>query len=238
MVLGLDISTSVTGWAILASDGFMIDIGHIDFKKCNTIWEKVDKALLELTDICALHKPVCFFIEESLQGFRPGFSSAATLLLLAKFNGLLSYKVRELLKIDPVYISSSEARKLCGIKLLQKKKHPRALGHKEQTFEHVSSTFLKDKIWVEKRFADQKKHLVDRVMDFCLDECDAFVIAKAGLSKLNKSSVEDKISNSVHCKRENTLHRGGVRKGRRSKKPEQHTGCLPDMQQSETDKQT
>ena len=31
------------------------------------------------------------FIEENLQAFRPGFSSAKTLLTLARFNGIVSY---------------------------------------------------------------------------------------------------------------------------------------------------
>lgn len=195
MIIGLDISTSCIGWAVLDGDGELVAIGHINFKDANTLWEKADKAMEQLGMICDTHGPTAFYIEESLQGFRPGLSSASTLLTLAKFNGLLSFFMRQKLGRDPVYIPSAKARKLCGIKLLQKNKHPHAYGHKEQTFEAISGGLLAGHSWKEKRNAPADAPLVRRVVDSAMDEVDAFVIARAGWlmntgRDVNKDSAE------------------------------------------------
>lgn len=191
MILGLDISTSCTGWTILSDDGELVEIGHIDFKGGPNFWEKVDHAMLVLDGICEKHKPSVFYVEESLQGFRPGLSSASTLLTLAKFNGLLSFFVRQKVGKDPYYISSAEARRACGLKMLQKKKHPKAYGHKEQTFESISAGLLKTHVWPERRGVDPTKPLTERVPTWAMDECDSYVIARAGWA-LNKKAKTDK----------------------------------------------
>lgn len=186
LVLGLDISTSITGWTVLGDDGCVIDMGHVDFKDCTTIWEKVDKAHAAIEEICRKFSPKHFFIEESLQAFRPGLSSASTLLTLAKFNGLLSFHLRKCIGKDPRYISSGEARKKCGVKTVQKKKDPHGLGHKEQTFNQIVVGPLRGKTWPEKRGAVQTETYAQRVVTWALDECDSFVIAYAGWHMLNK----------------------------------------------------
>lgn len=191
MILGLDISTSCTGWTILSDEGELVEIGHIDFKGGQNFWEKVDHAMLILDGVYEKHRPTAFYIEESLQGFRPGLSSASTLLTLAKFNGLLSFFMRQKVGLDPVYISSAEARRACGIKLLQKKKHPRGYGHKEQTFEAISAGLLREHAWAERKSADPAKPLVERVSTWAMDECDSYVIARAGWA-LNKKAKTGK----------------------------------------------
>lgn len=185
VVLGLDISTSCTGWTILAPDGTVAAMGHIDFKGCASFWQKVDHALEQLAVIAV--GPSHCFIEESLQSFQPGMSSASTLLTLGKFNGLLSYAVRQTMKKDPFYISASQARKACGVKLTQKKKSPFNHGHKQQTFTAISGGLLKGREWPMKRTADPNLPLVENVVPWALDECDSFVIAYAGWLSLNTS---------------------------------------------------
>lgn len=191
MILGLDISTSCTGWTVLSDDGELVDIGHIDFKGSPNFWEKVDHAMLILDDVHERHRPTAFYVEESLQGFRPGLSSASTLLTLAKFNGLLSFFMRQKIGRDPVYISSAEARRACGLKMLQKKKHPHGWGHKEQTFDMISGGLLKAHVWPDRRNADPTKPLVERVPTWAMDECDSYVIARAGWA-LNKKGMSGK----------------------------------------------
>ena len=51
-----------------------------------------------------------------MQAFRPGFSSAKTILVLAKFNGIISWLCDDVLGKRPEYINVLTARKLCGIK--------------------------------------------------------------------------------------------------------------------------
>ena len=57
------------------------------------------------------------YIEQSLQSFRSGFSSAKTISTLARFNGIVSWLVFDQLQIKPEYIAATSARKLCGIKV-------------------------------------------------------------------------------------------------------------------------
>lgn len=57
------------------------------------------------------------YIEQSLQSFRSGFSSAKTLSTLSRFNGIVSWLVFDQYGIQPEYIAATSARKLCGIKV-------------------------------------------------------------------------------------------------------------------------
>ena len=236
--LGLDISTSCTGWTVLGEEGELIKMGHILFKGCATLWDKVDLAREALAEVQAEFAPAQVFIEESLQGFRPGMSSANTLLMLAKFNGIISYDMRHLTGVDPVYISSGEARKRCGVKLIrEKKKHPRQLGYKHQTFNVISSGLLDGYSWPEKKGKDDPAAtLAERVVDWALDEVDSYVIARAGwLSTLNKTVRTEKNKEDVRPLRQSKVHRKGVRKGGRDSQPDEHSGDVPNLPSAESE---
>ena len=45
MILGLDISTSITGFAIVDKSGKLLYTGHIDTRKEKNIFDKVDHQL-------------------------------------------------------------------------------------------------------------------------------------------------------------------------------------------------
>lgn len=174
-ILGLDISTSIVGYTILNDDFSIVEIGHIDFKKCNTFWEKVDFGIKELESIVKKHLPERSFIEEPVQSFSPGHSSAGTIITLSKFNAILSYNVRESIKIDPLHITAAEARKLCGLKMQQKKKCGKS--HKEQVFEQISSPM---------GYLGHMKFELTRtgtIKPWVYDEVDSYVIARAGIIK-------------------------------------------------------
>ena len=51
MILGLDISTSCTGWSILSPVGSLIDIGYIRLAKQETIYQKAESVKNELNRI-------------------------------------------------------------------------------------------------------------------------------------------------------------------------------------------
>ena len=148
-IIGLDVSTSITGVCILdtslQTDSANSHISHldkIDLKKYSTLWEKADAVSLEL---CNLRKTYDgnfnVFLEEPLMGFRTGMSSAATITTLMRFNGIVSYISREIFKVDPQYISSATARKLCGIKMQKTSKA--GMSGKEQVFKYMSENDLK-----------------------------------------------------------------------------------------------
>ena len=118
MILGLDISTSITGYTIV-DNGKIVLNGAWDTRKYKNFFDKVvhvkdglDKIRKEYgTRITAV------YIEQSLQSFRSGFSSAKTLSTLSRFNGIVSWLVFDQYGIQPEYIAATSARKLCGIKV-------------------------------------------------------------------------------------------------------------------------
>jgi hypothetical protein len=172
-LIGLDISTSITGWTVLSlDDGSVEDMGYIDLRKLKNLWLKTDKSILELSELTKKYNIQHIFVEESLQMFRSGMSSSKTLSTLAKFNGLLSYGVRNLAEQEPQYLSASSARKTCGI---QVRRGPDQLPAKKQAFKWVTEKLKKD--WpVTKK---------GNIQQYCYDQADSFVIATAGWLQLN-----------------------------------------------------
>ena len=123
MILALDISTSITGVTLLDKEGNRIFTGYTDTRKEIGFFNKVEKQKNEILNIIEVH---CgdnnkfierIFIEQSLQAFRPGLSSAKVILALAGMNRTLSYLLYEALGLEPEYIGASTARKACGIKI-------------------------------------------------------------------------------------------------------------------------
>ena len=79
MILGLDISTSNVGFCILGTDGELVEATATSFSKNKTIFEKASEVKLKLGDIKSELPITRILIEENLQAFRPGFSSAKTI---------------------------------------------------------------------------------------------------------------------------------------------------------------
>lgn len=177
LVLGLDVSTSITGICLLDKSvkpddagSHILHLDRIDLKKHSTLWNKSDAVSLELS---AIHKKFAgdfeVFLEEPLMGFRTGMSSAATITTLMRFNGIVSYISREIFKVDPRYISSATARKSCGIKMQKTSKA--GMSGKEQVFKYMSEHDLKHVDWPKKKNGE--------AADWSRDATDAYVIARA-----------------------------------------------------------
>jgi len=105
------------------------------------------------------------YIEQSLSRFRPGFSSAKTLLTLSKFNGIVSWLCYDIYEIEPEYLSVTPARKAVGITV------PRGENAKE-----IVLNFLLDN---EDSFSvEYTKHGNPKPGSY--DRADSIVIARAG----------------------------------------------------------
>ena len=173
MILGLDISTSITGYTIV-DNGKIILNGAWDTRKYKNFFDKVvhvkdglDKIRKEYgTRITAV------YIEQSLQSFRSGFSSAKTLSTLSRFNGIVSWLVFDQYGIQPEYIAATSARKLCGIKV-----------SRGQKAKQVVLKFLLDN---EPSFViDYTRNGNPKPESY--DKADSIVIAKAGVICERKS---------------------------------------------------
>ena len=96
MILGLDISTSCTGWCILNDSGTLVAMGSIKLAGSKSVYDKTEMVKKSFSDIKEKHPISHIYVEENLQAYRPGFSSAKTILALAKFNGIVSYVANEI----------------------------------------------------------------------------------------------------------------------------------------------
>ena len=165
MILGLDISTSITGYTILDDAGEIIACDHIDLRKEKNFFNKIQMVNARLEDLLVDYNIEHVYIEQSLQSFRSGFSSAQTLSLLSKINGIVSWLCYNLFGGEPHYLAATSARKLCGIKV-----------PKGQKAKAVSLQFVIDNVpgfeVQYTRHGNPRPGYADR--------SDSYVIAKAG----------------------------------------------------------
>ena len=91
-VLGLDVSTSCTGYCLMyvepSQRTSVKEIGYILISKDKDPYVKAQKVRSLLSNLSEKYQIDKVFIEENLQSFRSGFSSASTLSTLSKFNGI------------------------------------------------------------------------------------------------------------------------------------------------------
>jgi len=186
MILGLDISTSITGIAVVA-DGQLVYYDSIDLRKHTGMFKKAREMKEKIMDLFEMYQcdnnftigigaseyPIeHIFIEQPFTFFKSGGSSAKTMATLQRFNGIVSWMIYELFEIEPQYVGASQARKLCGIKV------PRGQKAKQVVLEHLLET--------EKAFKiEHTVHGNPKPESF--DRADAIIIAKAGNEIIQKN---------------------------------------------------
>ena len=178
MILGVDISTSITGFAIVA-DNVLVYYDSIDLRKHKGFFAKTIAIKEKLMDIFEMYQldndhklrgnsdfPIeHIYIEQSLHMFMGGKSSAKTLSTLTRFNGVVAWLLFELFEIEPEFIGASTARKTVGIKV------PRG--------EKAKQVVLKYLLDNEPTFKIQYTHKGNPKPE-SYDRADAIIIARAG----------------------------------------------------------
>ena len=165
MILGLDISTSITGATVINENGKVVYNEAWDLRKYKEFFQKAEVIkgkIWELEDTFLIKE---IYIEQSLQSFRSGFSSAKTLSTLSRFNGVVSWLCYDILKLKPEYIAATSARKKCGIKV------PKGTKAKQVIIQYVLDNVPSVLIEYTKH-GNPKPH--------CFDKADSWVIANAG----------------------------------------------------------
>lgn len=175
----MDVSTSITGFAIVA-DEQIVYYDSIDLRKHKNIFDKtiaIKEKILDLYEMYQLDNdgdlslgdsryPIQhIYVEQPFTFFNSGGSSAKTMAILQKFNGIVSWLLFEIFEIRPEYIGATAARKQAGIKV------PRGQKAKKVVLEHLLETEPAFKIEYT-RHGNPKPESYDRA--------DAIVIAKAG----------------------------------------------------------
>ncbi len=179
MILGLDISTSITGFAVVG-DGQLLHYSSIDLRKHKGVFDKANALKVYIEDLFENYQlnqedsqgwgessfPIeHIYIEQPLHMFMKGKSSAKTLSALMTFNGIVSWLIYELFEIEPQYIAATSARKHCGIKVKRGEK--------------AKEVVLKNLLDNEKAFHIEYTKFGNPKPD-SYDKADAIVVAKAG----------------------------------------------------------
>lgn len=181
MILGVDVSTSITGFAVIA-DEQLVYYDSIDLRKYKNVFDKtiaIKEKILDLYEMYQLNNddnssagfgdakfPIeHIYIEQPFTFFNSGGSSGKTMAALQRFNGIVSWLLFEVFEIRPEYIGATSARKQVGIKV------PRGQKAKQVVLEHLLQT--------EPAFhIEYTKHGNPRPESY--DRADAIIIAKAG----------------------------------------------------------
>jgi len=179
MILGLDISTSCTGWCVLKEDGSLQKMGYIALSGDKNIFKKAQKVRQKLSSLNIEYCIEKVFIEENLQAFRPGLSSAKTLLTLARFNGIVSYISQLEFYSPPEFINVNSARKSLSIKVKRSKEC--GISTKDQVLDWVTGEVGSKYTWPTRVMKSGKRKGQTVLESGCFDMADAYVIARAGL---------------------------------------------------------
>tara|TARA_R110000851_G_scaffold236991_2_gene389709 strand:- start:23969 stop:24550 length:582 start_codon:yes stop_codon:yes gene_type:complete len=188
MILGLDVSTSITGVTIVDRDNQIVHTEYWNLKKHKDFFDKSLEAKIRIADLFYRFgghpdneddKIEHVYIEQSLQSFRSGFSSAKTLSTLARYNGVISWLCYDTFDIKPEYIAASSARKLNGIKI------PKGEKAKEVVLQYLLDNEPSFKVEYTK-YNNVKAHYYDI--------SDSIIVARAGLRKVQDAEKENKNS--------------------------------------------
>lgn len=124
VILGLDSSTSVTGWAF-NENGKILDAGFVDTKKYETTKEKTYHLIsfIESNKYGKMFEEIN--LEAALSGFAGGFTSQQTIITLARHNAVFAYIIEEHFKKKVNLLSVNTMRKQlfgkCKIKGMKSK---------------------------------------------------------------------------------------------------------------------
>ena len=166
-VLGLDISTSITGATVLQDDE-IVETSFWDTRNKRhfpTIYHKARHIRDKLLDIQDRYSIEAIFIEQSLHSFRSGFSSAQTLSTLSRFNGIVSWLCVDAFQLEPQMIAATSARKRAGVGI------KRGDNAKQKVLQFIIDNYPSIDIQYTKHGNPKPG---------TLDMCDSIIIALAG----------------------------------------------------------
>lgn len=180
VILGCDISTTISGYCIL-KDGELVKDLSVDTRNKNhyptdwDAWERHKEVLKEIKSEFDIDE---VYIEEPVKSFKSGFSSASTISTLSRFNGMISAILYEVFHIEPEYLHAATARKEAGLTVSQKSDKT----GKEQAFEYIEET--EDNFEYDLTYAGNPK-------PESKDRADSIVVARAAENLLENETKED-----------------------------------------------
>lgn len=175
MILGLDISTSVIGIAVLDEDKNLMSYDAIKFKSDVSLEERADFLNKEIQTLNTTWRIKHVFVEQPFIAFSGGKTTAVTMSKLQRFNGMCCYGLYCIYRNSPTLIQANKARGLVGIKVRRgEKAKPVVLA------------------WVEENYKGSFSYEMTRhgnPKPTTYDMADAVVVARAGIELLNQENT-------------------------------------------------
>ena len=175
MILGLDISTSVIGIAVLDEDKNLVSYDAIKFKSDVSLEERADFLSKEVQTLNTTWRIKHVFVEQPFIAFSGGKTTAVTMSKLQRFNGMCCYGLYCIYRNSPTLIQANKARGLVGIKVRRgEKAKPVVLA------------------WVEENYKGSFSYEMTRhgnPKPTTYDMADAVVVARAGIELLNQENT-------------------------------------------------
>ncbi len=174
-ILGLDISTSVVGLAILDEDKNIITYNALKFKANTDLESRADFLTKGIQLLDSQWRIKHVFVEQPFIAFSGGKTTAVTMSKLQRFNGMCCYGLYRVFGNSPTLIQANKARGLVGIKV------PRGQKAKPVVLS-----------WVEENYKDSFTYEMTRhgnPKPTTFDMADAIVVARAGMELLNQEKT-------------------------------------------------
>jgi Holliday junction resolvasome RuvABC endonuclease subunit len=187
MIIGLDISTTMVGVAIIDDSGKLVKSDAWDISKAETLFNKAEFIGAEIYSLRSEYNIAHIFIETALKKFLPGKSRADTIIKLAKFNGIISWLCFDTFDQIPTFINVNTARTLYGLSF------PRGTKGPQRKKMVIESVIDKEKNAFSYEMARGGKNF-KRGTD---DKADAIVIARAGEFLLKNKDNEGFLTEKI-----------------------------------------
>ena len=170
--IGLDISTTKIGMALIAEDGTLVKTKLVKLKSANSLVTRAMNFAMHLVTLLGSeHKALGVFVEEPASIFSMGRSSAHTISKLQRFNGMCCYAIATGLGMSAKLIGVRCARSTVGIKV------KRGDNTKLEVIKWVKAKYPKDFLFEMTRHGNPKPGTDDIA--------DAIVVALAGINQKN-----------------------------------------------------
>ena len=176
-ILGIDISTSIVGFAVMTLDYKLIAYDKLKFKKNLTLEEKAEHFQNKVKHFDSYYCINEVFIEQPAMMFGRGKTTANTMAKLQRFNGMCCYAIYNLLHMSAHLVHTNSARKKMNISI------PRnVLNKKHYIINEVVKKYPKFTYNLT-RYGNPQPGTDDIA--------DAIVIAHAGVSIMNEGEHDN-----------------------------------------------
>jgi len=167
-ILGLDISSSKIGIALLDNEQIVIS-DVLKFKSSQSLEERAAQFEKRLREIEKHHVVYDVYVEQPAIMFRGGKTTAFTMAILQRFNGMCCYALSRIFDMEAILVNPNSARSVLSIKV------PRKVPSKQKKKAIIEN--------ISERFGEQFKYNLTRQgnpQPGTDDRADALVVALAG----------------------------------------------------------